>query len=118
MSYIYLASPYTDKKALVQQDRYDKVLQVTARLLQAGIHIYSPIVHCHEAARRFNLRGDFTFWRDYNKVMLEAASGLWVLQLEGWADSAGTQWEISHATRLHYPIRLLTFPLQDIPPHA
>lgn len=114
MSYIYLASPYTDKLATVMALRYKQVAESTAHLLRREIHVYSPIVHCHEIAVRHNLPKGFDFWQRYNKTMLEASGALWILQLEGWSESKGVQWEISHANKINLPIKMLMYPLREL----
>ena len=104
MAYIYLGSPYSDKSKLVQHTRYLQVSKVVADMLCSGIHVYSPIVHCHELAKRFRLPGDFNFWCEYNYAMLERAAAFHLLELEGWNDSRGLKAEIKFATRCAIPI--------------
>lgn len=104
MAYIYLGSPYSDKSEVVQHHRYLEVSKVVADMLCAGIHVYSPIVHCHELARKFRLPGDFDFWCNYNFAMLEGASAFHILELEGWNDSKGLKAEIKFALRKNIPI--------------
>lgn len=104
MAYIYLGSPYTDKSKLVQHTRYLQVSKVVADMLCHNIHVYSPIVHCHELAKRFRLPGDFDFWQEYNYAMLEQASHFHLLELEGWNDSKGLQSEIKFALAKAIPI--------------
>lgn len=104
MAYIYIGCPYTDKHKLVQHTRYLEVSRVVADMLCHGVPVYSPIVHCHELAKRFRLPSDFDFWRDYNYAMLERASGLHILELEGWNDSRGLKAEIKFALAHAIPI--------------
>ena len=104
MSYVYLGSPYTDKSKLVQHNRYLQVSRVVADMLCHGVHVYSPIVHCHELAKRFRLPGDFQFWQDYNYAMLERSSAFHLLELTGWNDSKGLKAEIKFALEKAIPI--------------
>ena len=104
MAYIYLGSPYSDKSKLVQHTRYLQVSKVVADMLCKGVHVYSPIVHCHELAKRFRMPGDFDFWQGYNYAMLEQASHFHVLELDGWNDSKGLKSEIKFALRKAIPI--------------
>ena len=114
MAFIYLASPYTDKSDLIMHNRYLQVAEITAQLLNRGIHVYSPIVHCHELAKRFSLPRDFDFWQRYNEAMLEMASALHILQLEGWNNSKGVRKEIGFATSNSIPIVHLPYPLEIV----
>lgn len=111
MSFIYLACPYTDKSELIQHKRYLQVAEVTAQLLCRDIFVYSPIVHCHELAKRFRLPGDFAFWKAYNYAMLGEASALHILELEGWNASKGLKAEIQFAIDKSIPIVRLPYPL-------
>ena len=78
---LYLASPYSDPDPLIMKTRFLLAEQVTARLLQREIWVYSPIVHCHELALKYELPTDFTFWRAYNFAMLRHADELFVLKI-------------------------------------
>lgn len=106
MSFIYLASPYTDDDPEVVLSRYEATRAFTANALEEGFHVYSPIVHCHELAHYHSLPKDFEFWKSYNLAMLTAASHLWVLALEGWQESKGVQMEIITALELPIPMEL------------
>lgn len=114
MPYTYLACPYSDKLASVRQTRYLQVAEVTAKLLLKDIHVYSPIVHCHDLALRFKLPADFTFWCKYNYAMLAKASSLTLLELDGWETSKGVQAEIQYATNNSIPIQRLPYPLEVV----
>lgn len=113
MAFIYLASPYSDKSYLVRHQRYIHVSEVTAQLLRQGLHVYSPIVHCHEIAKRFSLPKDFSFWEAYNYAMLEQAASLYILELEGWEKSRGVRGEIQFARKHNISITQLPYPLQE-----
>lgn len=113
MAFIYLASPYSDKSRTVRHGRYLQVAETTAELLRQGLHVYSPIVHCHELAERHNLPKDFAFWEKYNFAMLEQASALHILELEGWEQSKGVRGEIQFAVKTGITIQRLTYPLME-----
>lgn len=105
---IYLASPYTHPEPAVMQRRFEQVRHVTALLLCANNHVYSPIVHCHPIAIAHQLPRDFAFWNQYNLHMLSLAERLWVLQLPCWGASTGVAAEIAHAQSLSLPISYFT----------
>jgi len=94
---IYLASPYSHPEALVMNERFRAAAAATAHWICEGHAIYSPIVHCHELARRFQMPTDFSFWTDYNLAMLNRALELWVLKLPGWERSQGIAGEMTFA---------------------
>lgn len=112
MAYIYLASPYTDKNPLVRQTRYNQVAQTVVQLLNKNIFVYSPIVHCHEIAKRYSLPKDFKFWQNYNYAMLRQAAALHIVKLEGWEDSEGVKSEVRYALEHGIPVAHLPYPLE------
>lgn len=93
---IYLASPYSHQDPFVRETRYLAVAKKVIEYLQADKFVYSPIVHCHELQKIVPIGTDFNFWRSYNLHMLDLASELHVLNLEGWAESIGVSGEIQH----------------------
>jgi hypothetical protein len=98
MSFIYIASPYSGTPE-VMQERFEAAELFTVRLLNEGLPVYSPIVHCHALAEKYDLPKDFDFWQNHNRAILSKASGLIVLRLDGWRDSRGVQAEIEFANQ-------------------
>lgn len=96
--FIYLASPYTGNEEV----NFLLTEKFTAIQMKCGLHIFSPIVHCHEIAKKFNL--DAAFWRAYNYGMLDVAVALWVLCLPGWEKSVGVKGEIKRARERKIPV--------------
>lgn len=105
MSYIYLASPYSDPDGAVREFRYIEVARACATLLKQGRVVYSPIVHCHDIANAYHLPGTFDFWQNLCLTMLEPAKELWVLALPGYSQSHGVNEEIAYAKQLKKAIR-------------
>lgn len=106
--YIYLASPYSHPDPFVRELRYLEVLRETAQMLKHGLHVYSPIVHCHELAKVENMPKDAEFWKKYNFVMLAGAEVVYVLTLDGWDKSVGVAGEIEEAHRIHIGVVYLS----------
>lgn len=94
---IYLASPYSHPDLLIMKTRFLIAEQVVAKMLQARRHVYSPIVHCHELAQKYELPTDFAFWKSYNFDFLRRADSLVVLQIKGWEESKGVTAELDFA---------------------
>lgn len=115
MSFIYLASPYTDKSELVMHDRYLKALEVTAHFQRAGITVYSPIVHNHDMAKRHSMPKDSEFWEQHNENMLRVALIMYILELEGWEESKGIAKEIRMCGRHGITWRHIEYPLDSLP---
>lgn len=107
MSYIYLASPYSNPEPKVRAQRYHAACTAAAWLLRQHQWCYSPIVHCHRLAETASLPTDAAFWRDYNFAMLGQAQEFMVLTLDGWAQSIGIDLETREANRLKLPVTYL-----------
>lgn len=108
-NYIYLASPYTAynldgsfDEALMTK-RYEAVMQVTAHLAASGLTVYSPIAMSHSMDKYLG-RMHPDFWYEFDGPMLESASQLFVLCLNGWRNSQGIKAEIARATTMEIPI--------------
>jgi hypothetical protein len=104
---VYMASPYTHPDPAVEDARYEAALAAFAQLASHGIHVFSPIVHCHPAARAHGLPVDADWWRDYNWALIALCDAVWVLPIDGWRESRGIAGEIKLAERLGMPVRVL-----------
>lgn len=103
MSFIYLASPYSGTKEEMQS-RFEAIEAHTAGYLRRGVNVFSPIVHCHVLAQKYNLPTDALFWQKYNAAMLRHARSLEVLCIVGWRESEGVTWEVKIAKKFHIPV--------------
>lgn len=101
---IYLASPYSHHDPLVIRTRFLLAEQCTVRLMQQGEVVFSPIVHCHELAHKYDLPKDAKFWEKYDHSMLRLASALYILQIPGWEQSRGVTMERELAERAYIPV--------------
>jgi len=106
---IYLASPYYDPDKQVREKRYRDISSVVARLIQDGVHVFSPIVHNHHIAERFGLAGNWAFWGPHDIHMLRHSERLTVVMMDGWEKSTGIQAEISIAKQMHIPMNYMEF---------
>jgi len=104
--YFYLGQPYSHSDFSVMEERFRRGEVRTALLLKEGYHVYAPIVHCHELAKRHALPTDAKFWREYNRVMLRTSIGLIVLPIPGWQESVGLTGEILMAREMGLPVYL------------
>lgn len=102
--YIYLGSPYS---------KYAQGLDVAARLvaesaailMRRGLVVFSPIAHGHAVTHEGNLPAlDWTFWQRQCDPLVDAAAALVVLQMEGWWESVGLEYEIKRFREVGKPI--------------
>lgn len=109
MSYSFLISPYSDPSPVVMEERYTKTLAAVAYLyFSRSVAVYSPIIHWHPVATRFNLNKDVDTWRTANAPLLRDASDVIVLELPGWLDSNGVASELSAVATFDIPRHHLT----------
>lgn len=94
---IYLASPYTcNPEGNYQLTR----AFVAAYTLEHPYNLlFSPIVHYHPMAHKYNLPIEFSFWRQINGRGIQAAKSVLVLRAPEWKDSIGVKAEIEIAKR-------------------
>lgn len=105
MSYFYIASPYTHVDLQLMRRRYEKVVDFTSWLIeQYRYNVFSPIAHSHPLCQFRNLRPEYEFWAELDRIMIAPSAGLFVLQIDGWAESRGMAEEIKFATELKKPV--------------
>jgi hypothetical protein len=104
MGLIYLASPYSHPAPAVREQRFKDVCRVAAKLMRAGHLIFSPIAHTHSIALAGDLPTGWEFWQGYDRAHLDAASQLWVLELDGWEQSVGIAAETEYMRNRLKPI--------------
>lgn len=86
---IYLASPYSHPSELIRSSRYHRTQGNVARLLDQGLHVFSPIVYAHPVAVQYKLQTDYQFWAAFNDDILSRCDKMLVLLLSGHAESRG-----------------------------
>lgn len=104
MSFVYVASPYSSSSFETMQARFEAVEQFAATFLIKGVSAYSPIVHCHELAKKYDLPATFGFWQQHDHNMILRSSAIYVLCISGWKESVGIQSELNFADENNLPI--------------
>jgi len=99
MSFIYIASPYSHPDRNARHDRFLLAEQYAAILISDSQACFSPIVHCHAMAERYNMPQASEFWRNYNYKMISACSEIHFLLIDGWETSAGLKDELRYAIK-------------------
>lgn len=94
MNFWYLATPYS-KYHLGIEEAFRDACRQTALLIRAGVPTFSPIAHTHPIA----IHGDIDpfaheIWLPADRPMMDAARGLIVCKMDGWAQSYGVRVEI------------------------
>jgi hypothetical protein len=112
---IYVASPYTHDSLAVREHRYLLAESYVLSALREGFAAFSPIYYCHKLAVKFDLPGNANFWKKFNNNMMRRADYVHVLQLVGWRESRGVQYELMMAQELGIPIIYVEFHNENFP---
>lgn len=100
----YVASPYTLYPAGIEH-AFEKVAALTGRLILHRVAAFSPIVHSHIVAASANIDPlDHSIWMRMDEPLMNAASGLIVATMPGWATSYGVGVEIETFRKAGKPI--------------
>lgn len=91
----YLASPYTNYPDSIEI-AFREVSRIAAKLLTAGIHVYSPIAHCHPMSVYGDIDAlDRDFWLHYQETMMARCDVLIVAEMKSWRESIGIAHEMA-----------------------
>lgn len=106
MSFIYVASPYSDPDPAVRFHRYNAVGDFIQSRIRRDNHpmLYSPIVHWAPLAEKYDFPTHYEFWKRIDHSMINAAEAVWVLRLQGWKNSLGVTSEIAFAREANKPV--------------
>ena len=104
----YLATPYSKYQAGLYA-AYRLACVEAARLIRAGIPVFSPIAHTHPIAAFSDMDPlDHNIWLPADEPMMDAASGLIMLKAKGWEESYGMQVERRHFEERNKPVVWMT----------
>lgn len=120
MSFTFLISPYTGTR-VQQEERYHQAQAACHFMHKRGCQIFSPIVHWHPTAKRYNLSEKADYWWPMSQTFLTASSSVTILCIHGWLESIGCRREIDFAKRCNLSRYYLTpsgreFSLNMVPP--
>lgn len=91
---IYVGTPYTKYPGGIEKAFVD-ACKLTARLLTAGVNVYSPIAHTHPLAIYGDLDPlDHKIWLPFDSAMMAKADAMIVAMMEGWETSYGVRHEM------------------------
>lgn len=101
---VYLACPYSHPDPVIREWRFIQANKYAAKLMQAGIMVFSPISHTHPIAVAGDLPKGWDFWERYDRLYLEASRALVGLCLPGWEESKGFMAEVRIMDELRKPV--------------
>lgn len=101
---IYVGTPYSKYPGGIELAFID-ACRLTARLMQVGLKVYSPIAHTHPLAIHGGLDPmDLNIWLPFDAAMMGKADAMLVAMMDGWATSTGIKHEIQAFTDAGKPV--------------
>ncbi len=100
----YLATPYSKYEQGIHMAFVEASI-FAARLLQKGVNVYSPIAHTHPLAIYGNIDPlDHSIWLNFDNTMLHLSEALIVVEMKGWEDSKGINYEVAYFRARNKPV--------------
>lgn len=104
---VYLATPYTKFPGGIEAG-FRAACELTAKLLVAGVKVYSPIAHTHPIAIHGNLDPlDHSIWLPFDGSIMAKSNAIAVAMLPTWEVSYGVKHEIETFLKAGKPILYL-----------
>lgn len=103
----FISIPYTDSDPKIIGQRVHITQYICAELSRQGRFVYSPIVHFFNIQNKFDMPGDWEYWKDLCKVAMVRCNMLTIIQLDGWKKSVGVQAEIEIGKDHAMPMQFL-----------
>jgi hypothetical protein len=101
---IYVGTPYTKYHGGIHAAFVD-ACRLTARLLRAGLRVYSPIAHTHPIAIHGEIDPlDLSVWLPFDAAIMGKSDAMIVGMLPGWDKSTGVQHEVDEFTSAFKPV--------------
>lgn len=107
MKKVYLAIPYSG----MEESSYHQATKATAKFMNDGINVFSPITHSHPLHKEYNMPGTWNFWQKVDYQYLDWADEVYVIVPEEGYDkvlnSTGVQAEMAYAKHQDKPVTIL-----------
>ena len=109
---MYIAAPYAHPERSVREHRFRTACRAAARLMQAGVVVFSPLSHSVPIVEfldmeNLNCMTPNQFWMSCDLPLLDLCSELLILGLQGWEQSEGVREEMFFALKKNKPITLI-----------
>jgi hypothetical protein len=89
------------------EQRFRDACKCAAAMMERDEDVFSPVAHSHSVAVHGNLNGvDHDFWMKRDMPFMAMCDRMYILEIEGWADSKGVDEEIRIFAKAGKPIYL------------
>lgn len=104
---LYVGTPYSKYPTGIYQ-AFEDAARLTARLMQAGLKVYSPIAHTHPLAIHGNIDPlDHNIWLPFDGAMMAKSDAIIVAMMPSWESSFGIRHEIHEFIEAGKPVYFL-----------
>lgn len=111
---IYVGTPYTKYPGGIEPAFVD-ACKLTARLVEAGLNVYSPIAHTHPLAIHGGLDPlDHKLWLGFDAAIMAKSDAMIVAMMPTWETSYGIKHEIQTFTDAGKPVFYLDPAVLDL----
>jgi hypothetical protein len=101
---VYVGTPYSNYPGGIEI-AFIEACRVTARLLQEGAKVYSPIAHTHPVAIHGKIDPlDHNVWLPFDAAIMSKSDAMIVVKMDSWERSKGIAHEIDVFTEARKPI--------------
>ncbi len=104
---LYLCCPYSHPDPAVQLYRYQKACRAQAKLIEAGIVVFSPLANSIPAVELGGLTASHDQFMALDLPILQRSDEMLILGLENWEQSLGVKKEMFEALALRKPVTLI-----------
>ena len=104
---LYLACPYSHSAPTISRRRYHLACRAAAKLMQAGVVVFSPLANSVPAVEFGGLVLSHENFMSLDLPILERCDEVLVIALDGWQQSIGVQQELGAAIALKKPITMI-----------
>jgi hypothetical protein len=85
---MYIAIPYSHPDPRVRELRFEIANFVSAKLMNNGKIVFSPISHSHPMVK-YGLPTDWKYWKSQDTAFLNMCSEFGIVKIDGWEQSKG-----------------------------
>jgi len=104
---IFLSSPYSHVDDNIRIENYERVCEISAKLVSEGHVVISPIAYGHTLLKYREMPSDWEFWKNFCVTLLEKCDKLIVVKMPGWDKSTGVKEEILYAQDRSIPTEFI-----------
>ena len=113
---LYVGTPYSKYAAGIDA-AFQDAAKVAAKLLRAGLKVYSPIAHTHPVALYGEIDPlDLSVWLPFDATMMAKSNALVVAMMQGWEASSGIRHEMEEFVLAGKPVFFLNVETLEVDP--